>query len=103
MTIRYRVMRGSRVVLWSDLIVPKEPESRPTKPYAHGSKVGSFTNIASNLYGFDLFFNILQNVQGVLKIRLFLEDGHLIDGWINEGSPIEIFNEEELFDGRFNA
>ncbi len=38
------------------------------------------------------------------KVKLFYADGKTFEGWTWDGCmPIKLFNQEELFDGRFNS
>jgi len=55
-----------------------------------------------------IFVNILEVAKGscytYYKVKLFYADGRTFEGWIYDGlMPIKLFNQEELFDSRFNA
>jgi len=55
-----------------------------------------------------IFVNILSVAKGdcntYYNVKLFYSDGRTFEGWQWDGNmPINLFNIQELFDGRFNA
>ena len=53
-----------------------------------------------------IFVNILErrDQDHVWRIKLFHATGEIQEGWVlNMNEPVKIYNQDELFDGRFNA
>lgn len=51
----------------------------------------------------NIFVNILEIQDRSIKLKLFLPNGEVMEGWNPFfNNPVSIFNMDSLFDGRFN-
>ena len=51
------------------------------------------------------FVDILEQDEYRMKLKVYMPEGQIITGWIGKSyyPPLKLVNEEEIYDGRFNA
>lgn len=97
MTIRYMLDRDCRVGVIKDGIPNWSNFSRGGEGYI---------DLPQNpLNGGPRFVNILESVEHFVRIKIFYSNGEVLECWVCMAPtfPFSIFNDRELYDGRFNV
>jgi hypothetical protein len=49
--------------------------------------------------------NILEDTEDMMKVSVYFANGEVVTGWMGKilYPPLELLNQDELYDGRFNA